>query len=189
MASSPTAPALAAMADAGADAVYILTGRRTSELGTAEQAGTSANAVLTSQLDELAAAASLAPRGGTEEARIRAALTRFASYPAGTVDQALLTRADQILRREFGDEAAAERSRARLFAKVAAKERYAHDLLHLVASMSLDIDAKVERELTTLLYEHGIEADELIPLLDAMRKAEAVVWQNDTGLLGGGSKS
>ncbi|HEX4738730.1 MAG TPA: hypothetical protein VH331_14325 [Allosphingosinicella sp.] len=169
--SSPPGTALRAFAEAGADVLYILTGRRQSALlNQSEQAF--AGGMIRSMEDAL--------RNPEEEARkhglsvevvkesARETLQRLATNPE--LPDEVRRDADDLLRRYLDDAQAAKRRSARFAAFVEARQRAERDLEDTFSGFDRVLPGGVRDQLVALSLNHGIKLDDLMPLLAELAK-------------------
>lgn len=169
---SPDGDYLSAVAGAGADVLYILTGER--------QAGASRQQLAADyerQLDELEDrlerhAVGLTDMEMAESESVHQQLVALATSKTPQIASTYRERADDILRNHFSDENAAKRRQRRFSERNRLVERASRQLEDMVAALPLHLPANVEREFLTLMLNYKINPNDLFPIFAEMRKAE-----------------
>lgn len=157
-AGAPNAKALSALAEKGADVLYILTGRRETPLSTPAQSTYAAETALDEIENSMSGAGAFADE-----------LRHFALD--GAVADRTRARADQMLAR-LGDEDAKKRMEDRDRRREDAFER-AHRIVreaHFVVNW--EPPDRLEAELVRLVVDYGVEARDIEELLRSVRDAK-----------------
>ena len=169
---SPTAVALAAFADAGADAFYILTGKRHT-LSWSQREDWGVQDMLDNLELGLEAPAEAAKRHKiTEEQAMetaRSTLSSIASSDAEEVRDADRERADDLLRQYFHDEDAAKRRSARYAAISNRRRRAEIDLEDAISGVSVSIRPETQQALLQLIVEYRMSPTDVVNLLQCIR--------------------
>ena len=168
---SPNAAALNAFAEAGADVLYVLTGRRQSELlKQSEQAF--AEQMLRSLAAGLEAPDAEASRRKLSVDEVREAACEALHRIATNVEIPDETRqeADELLRRHFDDPEAGRRRSARFASYLARRYQAERDLDDAFEGFEIVLPSGIRDQLVTLVLDHGIKTEELMPLLSEMAR-------------------
>lgn len=173
---SPTASALLALADAGADAVYILTGKHSN--ATTVDLNNAAKLKLNEIEDDLSNQARAASRRdmsiGTMILWHNEQLNLIAHDAA--LESGVRERADDILRLTFNDKEAGQRRTERLASKIQGRKVAERNLEDALEACGVELPSALQNHLIGIVEKHGIVVADLVPFLgelaDLIKKSE-----------------
>jgi transcriptional regulator with XRE-family HTH domain len=173
--SSPNATALAAFAEAGADILYIITGQRQEQTPSPIDAAKAwgelhelERTLVTEGDKPLSETGSWEEFSGWSYKRVEGLRLKALIMPSQQAEDFEAT-LDDLLRKHLGDREAAKRREERFAAQAARRDEAEDDLEALQRALRLSITGELERELVALMVRHRIGANDMVPLLTALR--------------------
>lgn len=165
---SPNAQALIAFAEAGADVMYILSGKRQ-----AEPFDMRAEANIQETLDRLEETIDIprheADRSGITMEEVvegcRQALVKIATSTSPDITDVARARADEILRMKFNDPAAAKRRSARFAEIMLSRQNASKDLEDALTSLAMALPRSLHHQLLMLVTDYQVSIRDALPLL------------------------